>query len=109
MNARSFKELALMTSTGRKETLLQVSARHAFWQIPKTGLRHLSRYFGAGVGPTANFPTLLIGCCEAVLGALSPEEQLRLMRLRIPKVDDMKEFFMSEEASDLLTEEDKKL
>ena len=31
INARPFKELALMASTGKKDILLQANARHDFW------------------------------------------------------------------------------
>ena len=103
------KDIALLqTTTYKKENLLMVSARHAFWTIPKTGLRQLSKFYGVHVPAGATFPELLLCLCEAVLGALSEEEKLKILRMRVPRVDEMKDFLLSEEASDLLTEEDKK-
>ena len=98
----------LIAATGPQENLLKVSARNAFWKIPKTGLRQLQRYRGTEVAAAADLPTLLLALCADVLGVLSDEEQLRLLRVRMPKVDTMKEFLQSEEAKDLLADDDKK-
>jgi hypothetical protein len=95
-------QACFIQATADEDTLLRVSARFAFWDIPRTGLVTLAKEFGALVPAGADLPTLLMALCETILGKLTDEDKLKIIRQRLPKTDTMKEFLMTDDAKECL-------
>ena len=96
----------LMEPTCEPTHLLALCARNAFWVVPKTTLVTAAKQLGIEVDPASSLPQLILTMAEKILGKLSDEEKLQLLRKRLPKQDDVQELLMAQENLDELLEKD---
>ena len=82
--------------------LLMVAARQAFWNIPKTGLERLCKELDVPVSVGEELPMLILKLANHLLGHLSDDEKIVLLRLRVSDPDGAEEFLLSEEAEEFL-------
>ena len=86
--------------------LVEMAAREAFFDIPKSGLLRIGAFLEADLDSKGTLATILVGLCVFVLGALTEQEKLVILRKRLTRNDDMTAFLQSEEAKDLLEKSD---
>ena len=87
--------------------MLQHCARHAFYDMPKNGLLAVASEFGYEVDRHEALPTVLLQLCLAVHPRLTEEEQLALLRRRIPVLGDLEQLLLeSDDAKALLQKDD---
>ena len=100
---------ALIRPTCEPAPLLQVAARRGFYKIPKQGLLQIGRHVDAPLVRTDLLPKVLLDLCTKVLGPLSDEIQLEILRHRIARRDDATDFLQTEEAKEMLEKDDVKM
>ena len=93
---------ALIRPTCEPAPLLQVAARRGFYNSPKQGLLQIGRHVDAPLVRTDLLPKVLLDLCTRVLGPLSDEIQLEILRHRIARRDDATDFLQTEEAKEML-------
>lgn len=100
----------MLEATATESNLQHVAALNGFWKLPKTVLLRIGRHFGAVVSAQDSLAKILLSVAESALGRpLSEQEQLNILRLRMPKHSDAKEFLESEECHDLMDKSDRKV
>ena len=65
-----------------------------------------AKQLGIEVDPASSLPQLILTMAEKILGKLSDEEKLQLLRKRLPKQDDVQGLLMAQENLDELLEKD---
>eukprot|EP00971_Amphidinium_carterae_P190405 3778750-Amphidinium_carterae.5 len=102
------KKGIMLCSVGSPASLLKLAAAEGFWAIPKAGLRKLAKEFELDVDGTAPLHQMVLSMAEQVLGVLSDEKQLEILRKRLPKGSDLQDLLQEEGLDELLDEADKK-
>lgn len=94
---------------GRPDSLLRVSARHAFWELPKTALGQLATYVGCEVDLKQGLHAVLLRLINHALPELDEEAVCGIIEARLSqKFDAAAMEFLKGEGFELLTKEDQK-
>ncbi|CAE7209363.1 unnamed protein product [Symbiodinium sp. CCMP2592] len=98
---------SLIQATSQPTSLLKLAAQNSFWTLPKTALATIGKEVGVQLDKSRPLAELILCFAESILGALSDEEKLRLLRLRLPKKGDVEEWLLQQEdLGDLLEKDD---
>eukprot|EP00971_Amphidinium_carterae_P251819 4999786-Amphidinium_carterae.1 len=76
--------------------------------MPRSGLMQLVGERGVASGAHDEFASVLLALCRDVLGDLSADEELDILRCRIPHIDETVDLFHADEFIELLPKEDQK-
>ena len=99
---------AALWKVGEGCHLLQLAAAQGFWDTPKTGLVKIAIDLDVDVNHSSSLPPTLFSSVSTVVGhELSVEEQLKLMRLRMPESSPFTELLQLEETGELLDPQEK--
>ena len=97
---------SLIRATSQPTSLLKLAAQNSFWTLPKTALATIGKEVGVHLDKSRPLAELILCFAESILGALSDEEKLRLLRLRLPKKGDIEEWLLQQEDLGELLEKD---
>lgn len=82
------------------------AALNGFWTIPKTGIMQIGRFIGADVS-CASFPELVLSVASAILGELSDEQRLAILRKRLPESTALIDALKESDVVDILPEKER--